>query len=562
MKRLGFFRSARFFSGVLLFSGLSGVVHAQCRFGEPHANPAVTYRFVPDIAEGALVLHVQLEFRVGASGSEALQLPDHWAGETLHAVSNLRVLSKGAELADGPDADTKIVKARAHRAVVIGYDLKKDFDRPLRHPMQFHAVLMPGYFEFTGSNALVQVQRPRDTEEMTNFDWQKLPADWALATSFGDATTAAGRCQSYTGPWLKVQQGLYAAGDFRLHPFTIGKKPAVLAVRGTWKFSDDDAIAKIQAVVGTVRAFWHDDVFPYFLVTLKPYDQDGESSDGSAFTNAFWMYVSRLDSLEGKLLEQLAHESFHAWDPRKMGSFPDDAEADTLKWFREGPTDYYGYLLTYRAGMLSATAYVNSLDSNLRKFPAATDEYTRGKIISLWLDGTIRSESRGKHSLDDVMFDMVREANEPLTQARVFRTAGRYLSAESVATLERAVMQHGDLPAPAEIPVLGDCGHTSYAQLPTYDMGFDLTRSTDEKAVSGVVEGSPAYAAGLRNGQTLVTWSVYNGNPDRLAKFTIHTDHGDQSVEYYPRGKPMGAWQYTLDSTKTCRQEPIVAAAS
>lgn len=35
------------------------------------------------------------------------------------------------------------------------------------------------------------------------------------------------------------------------------------------------------------REFWHDDNFPYFLVTLKPFDNDSGQGDGSAFTNAF-----------------------------------------------------------------------------------------------------------------------------------------------------------------------------------------------------------------------------------------------------------------------------------
>src|SRR5207244_3123181 len=77
----------------------------------------------------------------------------------------------------------------------------------------------------------------------------------------------------------------------------------------------------IQKTIGVVRDFWKDDQFPYFLVTLKPYDRDSGSSDGSAFTNAFWMYVSRKDSLAGRL-SQLAHESFHAWNPHRMGLRP------------------------------------------------------------------------------------------------------------------------------------------------------------------------------------------------------------------------------------------------
>jgi predicted metalloprotease with PDZ domain len=239
-----------------------------------------------------------------------------------------------------------------------------------------------------------------------------------------------------------------------------------LAVRGAWTFTDDDAIRQIQKVVGLVRDFWHEDNFPYFLVTLKPYDQDHGSSDGSAFTNAFWMYVSRLDSLTG-LLPQLAHESFHAWNPFRIGVQGSDADYRDTGWFKEGFTEYYAQLLTYRAGELSASNYLRSVNKDLRSFPVSTSEYVRGRIIALWLDGTIRRESNGQHSLDTVMFDMERNANQLYTLTRIFETAGQYLSPESRTLLQKAVVDHADLTPPEDIPSMNNCAHASLQELPT-----------------------------------------------------------------------------------------------
>jgi hypothetical protein len=61
------------------------------------------------------------------------------------------------------------------------------------------------------------------------------------------------------------------------------------------------------------------------------------SAIGSEFTNAFWMYVSRQDSFADRL-PQLAHESFHAWNPHRMGLRPN---GEPIDWFTEGFTDYY-----------------------------------------------------------------------------------------------------------------------------------------------------------------------------------------------------------------------------
>jgi predicted metalloprotease with PDZ domain len=534
--------------GALLI--MPSAARGQCRFPTANTGRALTYRFQPDITPNGLLLHVTLEFEAGSGGTEALTVPTHWAGETLHAMTNLRALSSGASLEDGPATDTKILHAVPNRLVIIAYDLQKDWMGPLVHPMQFHPVLMPEYFEFTGSNALV---RPRLDEEVSitvNFDWQILPASWALATSFGASTSPNERCQTHSGPPVDFVHGLYAAGDFRIRHFQIGRRPAVLAVRGAWRFTDDEAIAQLQKTIGIVRDFWQDDDFPFFLVTLKPYDQDTGSSDGSGFTNAFWMYLSRQDSFDG-LLWQLAHEAFHAWNPARMGSLSSEVDSEII-WFKEGFTNYYGYLLVYRARALPLATYIESLNRDLRRFPTSTDPQVRGRVIALWLDATIRRESNGQHSLDDVMLDMVRTKDQPITLARILDTAGRYLSADGRSQLERAVFNQANLNAPAEAPSVSACARPSPEDVPTFDLGLNLAASTAAKQIVGVVPGGPAFAAGLRDGQALGHTSFYNDDPNRLATFTIHTDPGDQAIAFYPRGKTVQVWQYQVDQSGAC----------
>lgn len=541
------FRLANFAVSLTVVLGCTAVVQAQCRFPEPKSGRSVTYRFQPEFTADALLMHVTLELQMGTSGSEVLGLPMQWAGETLHSMSNLRTTTDGASLADGQRNDEKILYAPFNQPVVIAYDLKKDWTGPLINPLQFHPVLMPEYFEFTGNNALVRLTMNAPTETV-NFDWQNLPASWSLATSFGTSTSTVDRCQTYSGPPIDALQGLYAAGDFRIRKFQIGTRTAILAVRGKWTFTDDDAIVQLQKVIGTVRDFWQDDNFPYFLVTLKPYDRDHGSSDGSAFTNAFWMYVSRLDPLAG-LLPQLAHEAFHEWNPMRMGDLPRSDSA--VDWFKEGFTSYYGDLLVFRSGAMTATEYIDSLNRDLQKFPSSDDPSVRGRVIALWIDGTLRSKSNNKLSLDDIMFDMVRTRTEPYTLDRILKTAERYLPPEAHDVLERAVSNRGMLPAPDSPPWLGACVHSFFENQPTFDLGLDLRQSTKGE-VSGVVQGGPAFTAGLRDGQKVTRVSVYNGDPTRLAQFWIRGDDGEKLVEFYPRGKGVEVWQYRVDPSVPC----------
>src|SRR5690348_14622770 len=77
---------------------------AQCRFSPAGAGRTVTYRFLPEATSSDFFLHIVLEFQVGPKGVEEIALPLQWAGETLHAVTNLRVISDGVVLADSSES--------------------------------------------------------------------------------------------------------------------------------------------------------------------------------------------------------------------------------------------------------------------------------------------------------------------------------------------------------------------------------------------------------------------------------------------------------------------------
>jgi predicted metalloprotease with PDZ domain len=522
---------------------------AQCRLSSARQGGWVTYRFEPETASGSL-LHVTVEFQIGVSGTEPIVVPARWADETLHAITNLRSMSNDVVLSEGARDDMRIVRGPTGKTAILTYDLIKDWTGPLTN-QQFHPVMMPEYFEFTTDNALVHPDFTDSQSVTVNYDWQKLPASWTVATSFGTSNSGKERCQTHSGPWADASNALFAAGDFRVYRFKIDGRPAVLAVRGEWLFTDDEAIRDVQKAVGIVRDFWHDHNFPYFLVTLKPYDSDHGNSDGSAFTNAFWIYMSRLDTFPS-VSTTLVHETFHLWNPLRMGSLSSDQRPAT-RWLWEGFTRYYGNRLAYDAGMLSVQQYIDSLNRDLRRFPVSDDSGLRGHVIALWLDAAIRRETLGMRSLDNVMFDLVRGHKQPMTLARVFDSIDRYLPQRLQPEFRRAVLNHGDLAPPESAPVIGSCSSVSIETLPTFDLGFDVNASRAATIITGVEPEGPAFAAGLRDGQALKGISYNYDEPDRPATITIRSNAEDQKVTYLPKGKPLTLPQYHPVLKNNCR---------
>lgn len=527
---------------------------AQCRFRSAASPASITYRFSSEKTHDGMLLKIQMTFPLLAGESTQVNIPSA-------SISDLHPDTAGTTIKDGARG-TKTVSSATSGPVTLSYLLRNDWTGPLVHPKEFHPVVLPEYFEITGDKALVWLKKYSDARVTTNFDWEQLPPIWALATSFGVAEplqpngsdtpmpALAQRCQSRTGLWVDINRAVFAAGDFRLHSFKIGRRSGVLAVRGTWTFSDEQAADQIGSTVRLVREFWHDDDFPYFLVTLQPFDQDHGSSDGTAFTNAFWMYVSRKDSITG-LLPLLAHESFHAWNPLKMGPYS-MKEYAKFNWFREGFTEYYAQKLTFEGGDQTTSSLVASLNRDLLAFPSSTSEYVRGRIIALWLDAAIRQQSNGKHSLDDVMHRLVHDRQQPLTEQRIFATIAPYISPDSLVLLKQAADQQGNLPAPANIPDTKACYTAVRGEYPTLDLGLDYGRSRAEKTITGTKPNGPAYKAGLRDGQGWVASSYDRDDPNQPATFTISIDGTEKQISYQPRGPVVTAWQYLPTHDQTC----------
>ena len=525
---------------------------AQCTFSESSVplRPVLVYRFRLHPAGDSTSLGITVQFPGSMTGLDTLGVPSQWAGERNHSMRDLHPVTSGVEIETIPGRDARLVRHAPGATVVLSYELIKDWIGPLDHPHEFHPIVFPDYIEFTADNALVHPRYGLYTPVIVHFDWSGVPASWTLATSFGttEGAEAAGgveaqgkgteHCQTYIGVWRDVFGGLYAAGDFRVHRFTILGEPAVLAIRGTWRFSDSEVIAEVQRDVGVVREFWHDKNFPYFLVTWAPFGRDHGSGDGSAFTNGLWIFMSRLDSLQTQIT-QLTHESFHEWDPRRMGRIPPGEERH-LGWFHEGFTTYYADVIAYRAGLITLDAVVKRANRDIRNFPGSTDPYTRGDVIARWLDGEIRESSKGRRSLDDFMRDMVRGADQPLTVERVLSTADRYLPSRDRSALRDMATATGrgaqTVPDSFSAAALAPCARVTLDSVYTFDAGFDVFASVAARRTIGVRAGSAAYAAGLRDSEPLLGWTIYNGDSEREAHFTVKVDTVRERITYYPRG--------------------------
>lgn len=243
----------------------------------------------------------------------------------------------------------------------------------------------------------------------------------------------------------------------------------------------------------------------------------------------------------------VSHEYFHTWNVKRIKpaafvpyelSRPD---LTRLLWIFEGFTSYYDDLLLLRSGRITRADYLrllaktitgvarapgrkkqsvaeSSFDAWTRYYKqdenspnAIVSYYTKGSLVALGLDLTIRRQSGGWHSLDDVMRllwqrygrDFYRGKPQGLDEEALPALVREATGVDVRRFVARYAYGTADLPL-AEL--LATAGVTLQwkpaAPIPTIDVR--VRKQGDTLALATVFEGGAAHKAGLSAGDVLV----------------------------------------------------------
>ncbi|QIR14289.1 M61 family metallopeptidase [Shewanella aestuarii] len=265
-------------------------------------------------------------------------------------------------------------------------------------------------------------------------------------------------------------------------------------------------------------------------------------------------------SLEGKVdkgyrtyLSLCSHEYFHSWNvkrikPAQFSPFDLSQESYTEQlWAYEGITSYYDDFITYRSGCIDQASYLSLLSEIMTRvyrgkgrfkqslasssFNAWTkfykqDEnaanaivsyYTKGALFALMLDLTLRIETEGKHSLDDVMrilwqqYGLTNKGTDNGSHQRIVETLLNRNCDDIFSYLHNTV----DLPLENLLAKMGvefslraseGINDTGGDTLTGYKIGFGARYKAEAFGLKilAVSQDSPAHQAGLSAGDLLI----------------------------------------------------------
>jgi predicted metalloprotease with PDZ domain len=406
-------------------------------------------------------LIVDLRFPVDSSGPRQLLLPDQYGGqkEMWRSISDLEVLEGPAELEPGDLPSVRVIQAKGKGLCHVRYAVHGVAGK-LEQNVYYWPVLRGEYLHLLGKTFLVRPNWPELQHVSVELNWQ-LPENWTSANSFG----LGERAQKISASLFELEQGVYVGGDYRFRRFEIRGKPGAIALRGDWGFTDEEFATFVRRIVTAERAFWDDDSFPFYFVTLLPVDLSPGSFAGVGRWDGFAAFMPPGTKLDFSIRYLLSHELFHTWNPTRLSHSPGVPPA--LYWFSEGFTDYYAYLLLMQEGYETFPDYLDRMNliiarywswatRNMPNEMAAREYYTnpeaqkiaylRGLLVALNWNAAIREATHGKSSLNDLMRALKRHADEKqevFTQPLLIAEAKRW----GVSNADQEVLswiEHGD----------------------------------------------------------------------------------------------------------------------
>ena len=296
-----------------------------------------------------------------------------------------------------------------------------------------------------------------------------------------------------------------------------------------------------------------------------------------------------------------SHEYFHTWNVKRIKPAvfaPYDLNNEgytSLLWLFEGFTSYYDDLMLARSGLIDEQQYFklvaktingvlrgsgrtkqsvaeSSFDAWIKYYRqdenapnAIVSYYTKGSLIGLALDLTIREQTRGKASLDDVMrtfwqrygrdFYHGKQPGRGVTEAEAEGVFEEVSGVKLKRFFDRYVRGTDDLPFDKLLPAMG-VAYADNRKDAKLSLGIRTARDGNDCKIANAYEGGPAHRAGVSAGDILIAVDgirVTASNLDSLLSryrpndtITLHVFRRDELLSFAAKLISGDAPQVTL----------------
>ena len=446
--------------------------------------------------------------------------------------------------------------------IEISYTIPASTSIPPRGPAPPIGLSYDGQATSAAGQIILLLPPGEETYE-TEIDWDfsHAPARSRGVTSLGEGDVTAASPIGAT----ELRRTYFMTGDVSTFPKDVPKSGFFAAWHGDPPFDADELMEWTNDLYGHYSDFFGQDEPPPYGVFLRynPINAGGGVGLNNSFVTTFGKGAG---ADTDQLKSTLAHEMFHTFQP-----YIDEPGGLESSWFSEGLAVFYQARLPYRFGLLSAETFLEDLNYHAGRYYSSimvnvpnsevpggfwrdtrirTLPYDRGMLYMATVDHAVREASNGARSLDDLMRGMLalQQAGQTTTYES-WETLLREALGEDAVSEFRAFL-NGAMPVPTS-DAFGVCFQRTTKELRRYEVGFEpAVLAEPKRIVRGLVEGSAAEAAGLRNGDEIVKPVPQDGiQGSQGQKIELLIRRGDEEfpLTYLPRGEAVMAYQWEFN---------------
>ena len=316
-------------------------------------------------------------------------------------------------------------------------------------------------------------------------------------------------------------------------------------------------VKDIEKIVRAEVAMWGAPEFEEytFLIHFAADDHSGDGMEHLTSTQIIQPGALGEPGVYEDALGTVAHEFFHVWNvkrlrPLELGPWDFTRPLATRGlWVAEGFTNYYGHLMTRRAGLWDDKQFLAREARTIRGIESAPGSrlmsaeesslsapflddaphqqqinlentsisyYPKGELIGMVMDLLVRGRTKGKASLDDIMRDMYQQFYLTKDPNQSYYLRGRGYTTDD---LERVASQRAGFDLSdyfkrhiRDVEVLPYDEAFAYVglrlvktqSLEPFDAGLSIEFEGREAMIENVRSNSPAEDAGLQMGDEIV----------------------------------------------------------
>ena len=388
----------------------------------------------------ARLFHVTTHFRNIRQPSLALSLPTWTPG--WYTVENYakNILRFAATDARGQRLPHRMSRKQTWNVETKGLnEIKIDFDYRADVLGLNQAKIADDFAFFTGTQLFLEPVGHRDAPSTVRF---RVPAGWKIVSALKETSDPL----VFTAPdYDTLVDAPTEMGNFDVTRFEVEGKPHYFVATPAGAFSAEKSrrfTAMFERFARAQGAIFGG--LPYEKYVAFYFFMPAESNAGGAVehANSYVAFAPRGETATPEMiLGTAAHEFFHLWNvkrfrPAEMWPYDYSREQETpLLWVSEGFTNYYTNVSLLRSGLRDPAKFLESVSNAItfnetheaRSYISPADAststwlgydtpvafgisyYTQGQNLGALLDLSIRPDTAGRASLDDVMRALYRD---------------------------------------------------------------------------------------------------------------------------------------------------------